>query len=183
MKAKTNTLLIVVALLAYWLGLCNASAFYDPGTQRWLNRDPIGEGAGINVYEFVEDAPVGRFDKFGLQSVLAYLACFDKRIHPTTEGKCQCLCVVDGSVNQDCQKTCISCSSINNPKKACECYMRSRKDTVDPDLPEYQINKTCDKFPDVDLPCPKPKPTPEKPLPPISIPNPPPKNPWPKPNV
>ena len=43
MKTKTYTVLIVVVLLTYWLGLCNASAFYDPGTQRWLNRDPLDE--------------------------------------------------------------------------------------------------------------------------------------------
>ena len=43
MKARNNIVLIVLALLAYWLGLCNASAFYDPGQQRWLNRDPLGE--------------------------------------------------------------------------------------------------------------------------------------------
>jgi len=42
---KSNTVLIVVALLANWVGLCNASAFYDPCMQRWLNRDPISEGA------------------------------------------------------------------------------------------------------------------------------------------
>jgi hypothetical protein len=53
MKAKTNTLLIVVALLAYWVGLCNASAFYDPGAQRWLNRDPLGEIAGVNNFSML----------------------------------------------------------------------------------------------------------------------------------
>lgn len=42
MKAEKNAVLVVVALL-YWLGLCNASAFYDPGAQRWLNRDPLGD--------------------------------------------------------------------------------------------------------------------------------------------
>lgn len=31
MKAKANAVLIVAALLAYWLGLCNASAFYKLG--------------------------------------------------------------------------------------------------------------------------------------------------------
>ena len=67
MKTKTNTVLAVVAFLAYWIGLCNASAFYDPGTQRWLNRDPIDEDGGINLYRFVNNSPLGRFDPYGLQ--------------------------------------------------------------------------------------------------------------------
>jgi hypothetical protein len=40
MKVKTNTVLVVVALLTYWIGLCNTHAYYDPRMQRWLNRDP-----------------------------------------------------------------------------------------------------------------------------------------------
>jgi hypothetical protein len=87
---KTNLILIVVTLLAYWIGLCNASAFYDPGTQRWLNRDPLGERGSklvrllhINNYrrafrgfgevkgvpdlfEFVRNSPLNRIDLFGL---------------------------------------------------------------------------------------------------------------------
>ena len=47
MKVKTNTVLIVVALLAYWVGLSNASAFYDPGAQRWPNRDPLGDNGSL----------------------------------------------------------------------------------------------------------------------------------------
>ncbi len=42
-KMKTNSFLIAVVSLTYWLGLCNANAFYDSGQQRWLNRDPLGE--------------------------------------------------------------------------------------------------------------------------------------------
>ncbi len=32
--------------------------FYDPNLQRWLNRDPIDELGGINLYEFVRNARV-----------------------------------------------------------------------------------------------------------------------------
>ena len=93
MKPKKNTVLIVVSLLAYWIGLCNASAFYDPGAQRWLNRDPLGDVGqeriilsgfarlasnmhhsvppfeiteGANLYEFVRNNPVHFFDYSGL---------------------------------------------------------------------------------------------------------------------
>jgi hypothetical protein len=44
MKKRANVILIVAALAVYWVGLSNASAFYNPGTQRWLTRDTIGEG-------------------------------------------------------------------------------------------------------------------------------------------
>jgi len=66
MRAKKNTVLIVVALLAHWVGLWDASAFYDPCMQRWLNRDPIGERGGIDLYEFLGNDPIIWFDHFGL---------------------------------------------------------------------------------------------------------------------
>jgi hypothetical protein len=99
MKAKTNSVLIAVALLAYWVGLCNASAFYDPCMQRWLNRDPIGElgfrrlrgerqvvtsstrgrgkklnqalnePGGPNLYGFVLNSPINYRDPLGLDPV------------------------------------------------------------------------------------------------------------------
>lgn len=57
-----------------------AFAFYDPGTQRWLNRDPLGEPGfeitreyepdvladGQNLYRFVGNAPTIRIDGLGL---------------------------------------------------------------------------------------------------------------------
>lgn len=35
-----------------------ASAFYDSQAQRWVNRDPIGENGGINLYGFVHNNSV-----------------------------------------------------------------------------------------------------------------------------
>ncbi len=66
MKLKANILLITITLLAYWAGLSNANAFYDPGAQRWLNRDPIQEAGGINLYRIISNDPVGFIDLFGL---------------------------------------------------------------------------------------------------------------------
>ena len=40
--------------------------FYDPLTQRWLNRDPIGEWAGPNTYTYVNNEPTDAVDPFGL---------------------------------------------------------------------------------------------------------------------
>lgn len=39
--------------------------FYDPYLQRWINRDPIGEDGGINLYDYVENDPVDAYDPFG----------------------------------------------------------------------------------------------------------------------
>ena len=152
--------------------------YYDPITGRWPNRDPLGEpgfehlrnnrvnilGDGMNLYEFVRNFPVGRIDGFGLQSVLYFIGCFDKRIHPTSEGQCECLCVIDGSLEQDCYKTCVACSSLNNPRKACECALRARKNTSGGGVPtDFQIKEACKNFPDCDIPLPKLKPKPKEP--------------------
>jgi len=39
--------------------------FYDPTLQRWLNRDPIFERGGVNLYVFVRNAPSFLMDFFG----------------------------------------------------------------------------------------------------------------------
>jgi RHS repeat-associated protein len=39
--------------------------FYDPNLQRWLNRDPIGEEGGRNLYVFVRNAPLNVLDPDG----------------------------------------------------------------------------------------------------------------------
>jgi RHS repeat-associated protein len=41
--------------------------FYDPATQRWLNRDPIAEEGGVNLYGYVGNAPTTFVDLFGLK--------------------------------------------------------------------------------------------------------------------
>jgi RHS repeat-associated protein len=40
--------------------------FYDPTLQRWLNRDPIFEAGGINLYGFVFNRPLNGIDPWGL---------------------------------------------------------------------------------------------------------------------
>jgi RHS repeat-associated protein len=40
--------------------------FYDPTLQRWINRDPIAERGGLNLYTFVENMPFSGVDKWGL---------------------------------------------------------------------------------------------------------------------
>jgi RHS repeat-associated protein len=40
--------------------------FYNSDSGRWLNRDPIGEMGGDNLYAFVDNAPVAFVDLLGL---------------------------------------------------------------------------------------------------------------------
>jgi len=41
--------------------------YLDPSTGRWPSRDPIGESGGANLYGFVGNEPVGRWDRLGRQ--------------------------------------------------------------------------------------------------------------------
>ncbi len=43
--------------------------FYAPGLGRWINRDPMGEAGGTNVYLFVGNNPVNMVDENGLLGV------------------------------------------------------------------------------------------------------------------
>jgi RHS repeat-associated protein len=43
--------------------------FYDANLQRWLNRDPLEEENGVNLYQFNFNAPVVRLDTDGLSSL------------------------------------------------------------------------------------------------------------------
>ena len=43
--------------------------YYDPVTGRWLNRDPIQERGGINLYAFVGNDEANRWDYLGLWEI------------------------------------------------------------------------------------------------------------------
>ncbi|MCW5556152.1 MAG: RHS repeat-associated core domain-containing protein, partial [Verrucomicrobiae bacterium] len=42
--------------------------FLHPSLGRWLNRDPIGERGGVNLYAFVANEPLSQIDPLGLSS-------------------------------------------------------------------------------------------------------------------
>jgi hypothetical protein len=52
-------------MLVWSVGLHNACAFYDPGLQRWLSRDPQAEHGGINLYVYAGTDPVNLIDSDG----------------------------------------------------------------------------------------------------------------------
>jgi len=39
--------------------------FYSPGLGKWINRDPIQESGGINLYQYVNNAPIINVDNYG----------------------------------------------------------------------------------------------------------------------
>jgi RHS repeat-associated protein len=50
--------------------------YYDPNLQRWLNRDPIQEAGGINLYGFVGNNPINFVDPYGLAPWYSWLNPF-----------------------------------------------------------------------------------------------------------
>jgi RHS repeat-associated protein len=50
------------------LYLCT-NRFYDPVNARFLNRDPIGYGGGMNIYAYCGSNPVGHLDPSGLDAL------------------------------------------------------------------------------------------------------------------
>lgn len=56
-------LLLVPVLLALFGS--SAYGFYDASVGRWLNRDPIQESGGINLYQFSKNSPLEVIDLFG----------------------------------------------------------------------------------------------------------------------
>jgi hypothetical protein len=45
---------------------------YDPQARRWVQKDPIRFGGGLNVYVYVEDDPINGIDSDGLDGLCNY---------------------------------------------------------------------------------------------------------------
>jgi hypothetical protein len=48
--------------------------FYDPGLQRWVNRDPIEEAGGIDLYIYVDNSPIDQLDPNGESPLIPIVA-------------------------------------------------------------------------------------------------------------
>lgn len=59
---------IVLAIL--FLATNAANAFYNPTIGRWINRDPIGEEGGVNLYAFTANSPIDAIDRDGLDTYI-----------------------------------------------------------------------------------------------------------------
>lgn len=63
---KTSYQVPLAFVLMCLLHASVAFGFYDPKSGRWLNRDPLEEQGGVNLYGFVGNAPITRVDPIGL---------------------------------------------------------------------------------------------------------------------
>jgi len=50
--------------------------YYNASTGRWPNRDPLGEKGGLNLYGFVGNNSINKFDPFGLTTPVDVLDAF-----------------------------------------------------------------------------------------------------------
>jgi hypothetical protein len=61
-----------------------AQCFYNPSTGRWLNRDPIEESGGANVYVLAVNQPITQSDKNGQDMILREY--FFQLLKPPSQG-------------------------------------------------------------------------------------------------
>jgi len=66
MKTQMRLLLGLLILWGMALAPPRAAGYYDPGVQRWINRDPIQEYGGVDVHAFVGNQPTTGVDPEGL---------------------------------------------------------------------------------------------------------------------
>jgi len=58
--------------------------FYNPDSGRWLNRDPLGESGGKNLFSFALNFPTGAYDTLGESA--SYFNCQTSHMHRHVSG-------------------------------------------------------------------------------------------------
>ena len=67
-----KNLKFILLALVHLVFLANSvQAHYDPNVGRWLSRDPIMEGGGVNLYGFVDNDSLNSTDYLGLDFIAA----------------------------------------------------------------------------------------------------------------
>ena len=64
MRRRTQYGITVAVLVVCGLAE-SAGAYYSPRQGRFLNRDPIGEQGGLNLYSYTRNSPPARYDPLG----------------------------------------------------------------------------------------------------------------------
>ncbi|MDF7802123.1 RHS repeat-associated core domain-containing protein [Pontiellaceae bacterium B1224] len=59
----------LIQLLLLLSVVSSSNAYYQAEQGRWLNRDPVGENGGVNLYVFVGNNPINSFDALGLITI------------------------------------------------------------------------------------------------------------------
>jgi hypothetical protein len=91
LKCRWGASLAAALVVLVFLGIQEASAYYDPGVQRWINRDPAGEVTGRNLYSFLGNGAVARADPDGYTWVPTHrpasgnhntVICYNNKLKP-----------------------------------------------------------------------------------------------------
>ena len=133
---------------------------YNPDAGRWLNRDPIEERGGLNVYAMTGNNPVVRVDKDGrwYDSITSYLKNCGAMYPRGAKNYCECLCapIDSDSAASDCVDRCTRCAGAIralgkktfNTKAMCICSCNAanaRRKAAGKD--ELDCKKICGKLP------------------------------------
>ncbi len=70
---------------ADFFSVISGRRYYNPEVGRWVNRDPIQEKGGLNVYGFIGNDSLGKFDLLGMMSKAC---CGGKPYDPVKECCC-----------------------------------------------------------------------------------------------
>lgn len=105
LNMKRLFLQATLLLIAFTL-TTSLSASYNPEQGRWINRDPIQEEGGVNLYNFVKNNPITAWDSLGLKSCdsaggeikSGKCCCAGKKMKPSSQ------CCESGSIKK--QRTC-----------------------------------------------------------------------------
>jgi uncharacterized protein RhaS with RHS repeats len=87
MKRSMRIMRTAVTLLTFLAVTKAALAFYDPAFQRWINRDPIEERGGQNLYNLLANTPINRVDSFGLAADHCKDPCGDAKKQRLDKGQ------------------------------------------------------------------------------------------------
>ena len=136
MKRITRILSLITPLLLTLASAPDALAYYDPGMQRWINRDPLGERGGRNAYRTNRNNPITRIDALGL-----------------CPKSCEQVCA---EFNQLPNAGALGCGGlICNGSEKCPCYTPGPNDPPPGECPAFEkivLDHERSHIPDVDCP-------------------------------
>jgi hypothetical protein len=138
--------MIVLIVLTLFGSLHTANAYYDPGIQRWINRDPLEDQGfiisqpyaqyaiilpiaelkeGANLFAFVHSEPIRSIDSYG--TTVYYCACIINIIPPPCKSIPD---IITAPFHASCRMNClcintsdatdiVKTSTVNNSPVAC----------------------------------------------------------------
>jgi hypothetical protein len=90
MKTMKNKILLVAA--AAFFAALNVQAYFDPSVGRWANRDLKQEKGGSNLYGFVGNDGVNKYDLLGMMSWRDIYDAYQQRAAAIDAANVMCLC-------------------------------------------------------------------------------------------